>query len=271
MKQIGLTVILLIITTLVFGQRYRYYGSKIRPEKGAAGLFVGASTLGGDVKSGYGPQGGIYYRAHLSPVLDVKVMASYGQVLGADTKTFTAIASNDALNGTYDPQINYLSIGKVYPNFQFRYFDMTLNGAINILPLFSRKYKGHVNPYIWGGVGFLSYLTKINALDANGSMYPYQNITSTNPSEVSTQLNQMWDNTYESFGEYDNSRSARLLVNGGVGLRVRINERFAVGVEGGVKFSNDDSWDSQRWQGNGTLSANSDMLVNGSAHFEVLF
>lgn len=249
--------------------QFKYFGTTKEAETGSIGLQLGTGMIIGDVKGKTAYQGNLYYQQHFRRWLDGRIVVGFGKYTGFDTKPTFAIAPNKLLNGTSDSTVNYTDIGKVYQNYSASVIDIAVQGKINLIHAFSKSYNGGFSVYALGGIGVLSNVTKTDAKDGSGKIYPYNSITSTDAAAVTTQLNSMRDKTYESYADYD--KVSHLTLMGGGGLRFRLGAKAAVGLEGVIKYTGNDFLDGQAWSDNLTLSKGSDIIVNGGVFFEFLF
>jgi hypothetical protein len=273
MKQTLFTNLLLFLLLFVAGKahaQFKYFGLSKESETSSIGLQVGSGIILGDVQwKPYG-QGSLYYQYRFQRWLAGRITIGGGRYYGADTKYTTAIEPNKVLSGGgFDSTVNYLSIGKVYQNYQATIIDISLQAKINIIELLSRNYNKGFSVYALGGVGVLSNITKTNALGADGKVYPYNTITSDNTSAVTTQLAAMQDKTYETYADYD--RNTHLVLMGGAGVRMRLSEKIALGLEGAMKYTNNDYLDGQAWKNKTELSKGGDLIINAGLFCEFLF
>lgn len=249
--------------------QFKYFGTTKEAETSSIGLQLGTGIILGDVQGKPAYQGSLYYQHHFRRWLDGRISVGYGKYTGFDTKPTSAIAPNKLLNGTSDSTVNYTDIGKVYQNYSASIIDISLQAKINLIQAFSKSYNKGFSIYVLGGIGVLSNVTKTDVKDANGKIYPYNSITSTDAATVTTQLNSMRDNTYESFADYD--KVSHLTLMGGGGFRFRLGAKAALGLEGAVKYTGNDFLDGQAWANNLELSKGSDLILNGGLFFEFLF
>lgn len=255
----------------LMAQPSKYFGTEGATETSVIGLQAGSGIISGDVDFMPFVQGGLYYQYHFKRWLDVRAGINYGLYKGADTDRTGAIGSNQALNGgsLNNPPVNYTNTGFVYQNYQTSVMDISVTGKLNLISLFSPKYKKPFSVYLMGGTGVLTYLAKTDALDASGNIYPYQNITTDNPSEVKSLLSDMRDGKYESFAEYE--KNSHLFLSGGLGFRYRLGNHLGLGLESQVKYIQDDLLDGQRWKTDTETSENNDIIFNAGLIFEYLF
>lgn len=251
--------------------QFKYFGTTKEAETSSIGLQLGTGIILGDVQGKPAYQGSIYYQYHFQRWLDGRISVGYGKYTGFDTKPNYAIAPNKLLNGTSDSTVNYTDIGKVYQNYSASIIDIGVQAKINLIHAFSKSYNGSFSIYALGGIGILSNVTKTDAKDGNGKIYPYNSITSTDAAAVTTQLNSMRDNTYESFADTDNGKNSYLMLTGGGGLRLRISAKSALGVEGLIKYTANDYLDGQALIDLNTSSKSTDIILNGGLFFEFLF
>lgn len=251
-------------------QPFKYYGVSKETETGSIGLQIGSGVITGDMAYKPFVQGGLYYQYAFQRWMSGRLYVGYGRYYGADTEYTTAIQPNKVLNGEIDPKLDYTDIGRVYQNYQTDVLDFSLQVKFNLIEIFSPSYKGALSVYALGGIGALSNVTKTDLLDAQGNKYPYNNIdANASASEVANQLKAMRDGKYESYADAD--RNSHLSLMGGLGLRYRLGGHFGLGLEGVLKYPNNDYLDGQAWKTNTELSQNSDLILNGGLLFEYLF
>lgn len=234
MKKIYL-VILSVLTIHSFSQKdyARYYNSW------RLGLNGGVSWQTADVRSCWGMAGGITlekgFHENATNFFSFAIRGRYlgANTYGMDTRRNYNVKTNDAYNGTYDPIVNYQADtatkarGYVYDNYK-----MTLGeGSLELQITFNRlREKTHVLLNLWGGVGFTSYRTNSDLLDANGSRYNFSNIDSLgSQSTVLNSYNSLIDKKYESYAQ--GSKNGNLITfspSGGIGLGYQFSPGFSM-------------------------------------------
>lgn len=230
-----LLYILFTIQSLVsFSQKdySRYYNSW------RLGLNIGAAWQTADYRSCWGMAGGITlekgFHENNTNFFSFAIRGRYlaANTYGMDYNRNYNVKTNDAYNGKYNPKVNFVdsvSSGKqyVYDNYK-----MTLGeGALELQLTFNRlRERTHVLLNLWGGVGFTSYKTSTNLLDAAGKMYDFSLIDSTgNQTKALNTYNGLIDEKYESdaFG----SKNGNLITfspSAGIGLGYQFSPGFSM-------------------------------------------
>lgn len=152
---------------------------------------------------------------------------------------------SSSVNYNYKTTINELSIQVV--------------AALNNLKFHNARNK--VSYYALAGFGALTYNTKVDALDAAGNKYAFNNIgigltgsAYENRKDIDNQLKDMFDGEYESEGESHTNRgelaggTLRGMATAGAGIQIRLSKKLSLQIEDKVTFSSDDLIDGQRWQ-----------------------
>lgn len=272
-KRITITAFFCLMLSAVLGQ-FKYYGSDNQPEAHSVGITGGVGTILGDLPISLGYQGGAYYQYRFARWLDARVAINYGKYSGLGTSK-TPVKPNNAVNGTLDSTLNYVDsthyIGVFYPNYQMTSLDIALSGKLHLIEMFSKTYNKPFTIYLMGGVGVFSYVTKMNARNADNSLYPFQQITATSPTEIKSQLEGMLDNTYESYAEYNTLSTVSPFVLFGGGVRYRIGQHLGIGLEVMGKYNSDDLLDGYQWKTDDIVTDSKDILTNGNLCIEWLF
>ncbi len=270
-KRITITAFLCFMLSVAVAQ-FKYYGSDNQPEGHSAAITGGTGAILGDLPINLGYQGGAYYQYRFARWLGVRIGVNYGKYSGLGT-TPTPILPNNALNGVRDSTLNYIDstnyIGVFYPNYRMTALDISVTGKLHLIELFSKTYNKPFTVYLMGGVGAFSYLTKMNARNANNSLYPFQQIDASG--EVKTQLTAMLDNTYETDAEYKAVSTISPFVSFGGGLRYRIGQHLGISLEAMGKYNSDDLLDGFQWKTATELSSSRDILGTGNLGVEWLF
>lgn len=262
-------------------------------------LGVGVPYINGDIDSRFyfmNPKGSTYgvnlgLRKSIGYIVSVKGGLTFGRTYGIGWKGYTGIINNRALTGFYDPKVNYWSIisrSPIYTNYQMTYSEGTLSGIINLNNIRFHKERNIVSYYaVIGGSG-VYYNTRTNQLDANDNMYDYKPVSENYPSNNSSavlkktrinNLEKLWDNTYESQVEQDNTfrkkgiyrYSIDLGLHFGAGMNWRISRKMSVGIESRITMLDDDLLDGHRWsehpQYDPSVTPSRDLLSYTSLNF----
>ena len=161
----------------------RYYNSW------RLGLNLGAMWQTSDVKRGsLGTGGGFTLEKAFCEnetnffSFAIKGRGLWGNTYGLDYSRNYNVLGDPALNGKYNPGVNYDSVAAAggAPFIINNYKTKIAEGALELQICFNRlREKTNVLLNLWGGIGFTSYRTKINALDNKNRMYNYLLVDST--------------------------------------------------------------------------------------------
>ena len=282
-KHILSVFILLLVSVGVWGQKYGYYGASKADEHWSIGVHGGAGLLLGDVAGSPAIQGGIMLEKVVSPWFSVRLNGNYGQYRGQDFTATTDIRDNSALNGTRDsiivPYLAFDTVNtRVFMNYNMQSVDFSLQGKVNVIRLLSASYQGGFDFYGFGGIGYQFYGVKMD-MAKNGVQYDFSQITATDKVGVLSQLAALQDGEFETIA--NNSKQLGILgyrnfsLSGGIGIRQRVGNHFAVGLESRYVFVQDDQLDGKQFPipaQNAAYKVNAvDALATGSLFFQVLF
>jgi len=212
----------------------RYYNSW------RLGLNVGAMWQTSDVKRGsLGAGGGFTIeKAFCENETNffswaIKGRGLWGYTYGLDYARNYNLINDPSLNGKYNPGVNYDSVAAAggAPFILNNYKTKIAEGALELQICFNRlREKTNVLLNLWGGIGFTSYRTKINALDGKNKMYNYFLVDSSSSRAINlSSHNFLLDDSYESYG--NNSQNGNVLTwspSCGVGLGYRFNDYISL-------------------------------------------
>ena len=169
-----------------------------------------------------------------------------------------------ALGGNLTPAQGYKpNSDAVFYNYKTHMQDLGLQGIFTLNNVRFHKQKTGVTFYVGGGIGASWYNVKVNALDANGNNYSALfnsianggDITFSNRRNIIKRLRAGMDNTYETAGESEGNRRAKLGKNtlrpsGTVlaGVSFKLSSRVNLALEDRYTFVKSDLLDGQRWQ-----------------------
>jgi outer membrane protein OmpA-like peptidoglycan-associated protein len=257
------------------------------------GVNAGMARVSGDVRSQMGMGYGFTVRKGLGAALSLRLQANHLEPAGQDWLPSYGIKNNPALNGMYDPRVDYYDevsgTGLVFHNYQSRINDISLAGLISLHNAMFHHRTPWFTPYIAGGVGVTVYQTFINQLnDSTGTRYDYTAIPqSTNyvdrPEQLAA-LEGLLDDTYESKAEINPStyhhgreKTVKPNLSIGAGLAFPLGgkegafRRWEVSLEHRITFLRDDLVDGQRWQDPVTPGANSSLSPNNDIYHYTAF
>lgn len=176
-----------------------------------------------------------------------------GRNYGEDFTRFRGLQNNTVLNGSgttpTSSELNYYQNGS---GFLFRNYKMNLDELsfeLMVGPNAPRKYG--VLMYLWGGAGFAYTQTKIDQLDASGVKYDYSTIDTTqSKSMIRTQLEGMWDGTYETVAQGSSNPTWKFMPSAGIGIGKQFGQGFMIGLEHKITFTMDKVIDGNLYSSN---------------------
>ncbi|MBS1638011.1 MAG: hypothetical protein JST26_19010 [Bacteroidetes bacterium] len=197
-------LLFLLIPVWLFSQTSdysRYYNSW------RLGLNIGAAWQTSDIRSKAGVGGGFTLEKGLGEnKTNFFSFAIRGRYLAANTYGIGTsrnydIQHNDALNGKYDPSVNFVDSMPAYRRYVYDNYKMKLGeGSLELQISFNRlREQTHVLLNLWGGVGMTSFRTYTNLKDADNKLYNFSKIDSSgNSTQTLSSLRSMYDKSYES-------------------------------------------------------------------------
>ena len=191
---------------------------------------------------------------------------------GQDNEKSTGIKNNEVLNGKVDTSLNYFSNGGfVYQNYKTTLKECSLDLVVGLNKMrINTKYY----PYVFGGLGITKAVAKTNQLDANNKRYDYSKIDSlgnASATAISTNLNNLYDGTYETAAEGSVSPMWKFMPSLGVGLGYQATKAVSLGLEYKVTWALSDGLDGQQWANNNTKSVTNDKYYYASAWLKFSF
>jgi hypothetical protein len=238
----------------------RYYNSW------RLGLNLGGAWQTADYRSCWGMAGGITlekgFHENATNIFSFAIRGRYlaANTYGMDFNRNYDVKGNDAYNGKYDPNVNFVdsvSFGKqyVYDNYKMKLGE----GSLELQVTFNRlRERTHVLFNLWGGIGFTAYQTKSDLLDGSGKMYDFSLVDSTgNKTKALNTYNGLIDKKYESFAY--GSKNGNLYTFSpslGVGLGYQFSPGFSMLWEYKVTFPQGTNADLL----DGKLAANGDFF-----------
>ncbi len=227
------------------------------------GIKGGLAYVAGDVKARPGLGFGIDVRKAMGHIFGLRFQATGGQTKGQNYQLTNGYKNHQ--NNPWDT--NYFTDRTTTPpsvfyNFQMRYFDVGLQGVVNLNNINFYKEQNKWNIFASAGIGLMAYNTKVDALNANGEIYDFSSVpnftTVSDRRDILDAINSLQDGVYETpaeghVDEQDLTLSGdnyivNPFVSGSVGFRYRISRRLELEVEHRIAWSNDDLLDGQRWQ-----------------------
>ena len=183
---------------------------------------------------------------------------------GRESSPFYGVKNDDNLNGIANPSINYTSSGYVYRNFYTKTDEFSLEGLLILNRL---RANSGFKIYGFGGIGATGYISKINQLDATGNIYDYSSVSTFSKGTTKNDLNDLWDNSYETNGVAGQNKSSYVLSGAiGLGVGIKLSPNVYLGWEHKYTYTSTDNLDASNWKIDGTKS-----LKNDRYHYSSLF
>ncbi len=210
------------------------------------GVFVGFPWIDGDCPpalkgagSGLGSYAhgvGVSLRKSLGYVISLRGSLSYYNMIGLDYQRNRNFNNHEVILQNYAPPA---SPRGYFHNHRTQAVVPSLEALFSLNNIMFHSKQGRWNLYGMIGYSALMYETKIDALDANGDRYMFENITTTGVprKEIRDQLRNMLDGNYETVGETNDRRpeignfNLRHSFTAGVGLEYRVGRKSSLGIE----------------------------------------
>ncbi len=235
MKKIILVALTILCTNLFSQATYTDQAGRWR-----LGLNAGAMWQTSDVTAHANIAGGFTIEKILNKKADAWIGFALGfrylsgHCTGIDTKASYGVASNTALNGSFNTQTDYAHNGGIFYN---NYKTYIHEGALELKVNFPKfEQKTNLIFHLMGGVGVCNYKTWINALDANGNRYDFtalQNAQSVTAADVKKVMN----GTYSTLAQGSAPGGTyRFTPSAGVGFGFKLSRVVSLVFEYRVAF-----------------------------------
>lgn len=244
------------------------------------GLKVGSFKIGGDMPTQFSPGFGLHIRKAFGYVFSMRMEYMYGIGKGMHFRAAQNFAKNTAWEGptlatrysapyrtATGPIISTLNLiggnanatfDRVYYNYKTKIQDLSLQGVVTLNNIRFHKAKTGFNFYAFAGVGGMTYDARVNALDANGAKYNFNNIAQASYKDRKTTidaLKSLMDDSYETKAESQGDRRPKLGDNTfkfsgtvGGGVAFKLSNRLNIALEDRQSVVRDDLLDGQQWQ-----------------------
>jgi hypothetical protein len=248
----------------------QYYGIDSSPERRwSLGLLLGSGILQGDVaQNGLAWQGGLRAEYGYSRALGFSLQAQQGSFRGLDLSPSQGFRFDPARNGFQNPSVAYDSGSVVYYNYQSSVWDLSASAKLYLNRLFTRDGGERWDLYLGAGIGALFYRTFTDAWQEDSeSLYDFSQIPADDPFETEAALLELLDGTYESYAERDplsrrfGDFSSRRSFHACAGLRFRVQDRIALGLDGRIVSVRDDLLDGRQWTEENLPSPDNERLI----------
>ncbi|MFI5142182.1 MAG: hypothetical protein ACHQII_07480, partial [Bacteroidia bacterium] len=240
------------------------------PGKWRLGFNMGAMWQTSDVTPHAGIAGGFVIEKILNKKADALIGFSLGfrylsgNCTGLDTKPSYGVASNSALNGTYDSTLNYAKHGGVFYN---NYKTYIHEGALELKINFPRfEQKTNLIFHVMGGLGICNYKTWINARDVNGNMYDFSSLQNSQ-NVTSADVKRVLNGSYGTLAQGSSSNgTTTFLPSVGVGFGFKFSRHVALVFEYRVAFPMTNLLDGVNYDMNNEPTKYNDFYNYASAH-----
>jgi OmpA-OmpF porin, OOP family len=220
------------------------------------GIKGGMSSIAGDVRARiptFG--GGIHVRKALGYVFSMRLEYDYLTAKGLNFAPSNGWVRNPVLGPIYaaSGQTN------IYYNYKTTISELGLHGVVTLNNIRFHKAKTGMNFYGFGGIAGVVYNAKYNALNSSGQPYDYRsipNVTYSNKKDAIDALKNLLDDSYETKAERDplapkmGSNPFKPGFDVGVGVQIKLNNRFNIAIEDKFTSVKTDLLDGQQWQEN---------------------
>jgi outer membrane protein OmpA-like peptidoglycan-associated protein len=227
------------------------------------GLKVGAFSVSSDVRSRFpGFGAGLHVRKALGYVFSLRGDLGFGTAKGLNWKPSRNYLRNPVWAQNYS--VGGAPTTEVFYNYKTNIYDFSLQGVVSLNNVRFHKAKTGVNFYAFGGIGGMIYDTKVDALNGN-TPYNFSSVLTTygnggfthkNRKDIRKDLKEIFDGSYESQAERDNSQpefidkpfKPSFVV--GAGIQFKLNKKLSLALEDKYTSVKSDLIDGQQWQEN---------------------
>jgi outer membrane protein OmpA-like peptidoglycan-associated protein len=232
------------------------------------GVSGGMSSISGDVRATLPTFGfGLHARKALGYIFSLRLEYDYLTMKGLNWQpAYYGYAANPQIAQYYNSSTHT----PVFYNYKSTIQELSLQGVFNFNNIRFHKAKTETSFYAFGGLGIMTYSTAYNLLDDNtgGTPYDYTTVTNrfgssgftySNKKAIKDMLKGMMDNSYETVAQRDPSQPTifggtpfRPILNLGLGMEVKLSEKFNIALEDKVTITKSDLLDGQQYQETGS-------------------
>lgn len=255
----------------------------------AIGISAGFGYIDGDVKFRPGYGAGLFVRHNIGYILSVRYEFNYLQTYGQQLES--RALRGDLMNNPNTPirntaysgrqnGVNYGDFGitATYDNYNTQILDLGADIIVNFGNIMVHKADPRVNIYGGVGLGGMIYKTMVDALNADGNPYNYNEARNAirqqelEGKDVRKFLEEEYYGTgkrdYETYGEgfdpnkdgfFDRRKNTVIRLSLGVEFLLGEKKRFALGVEHRANYVGDDLLDGVRWSEQGDFTPQNDV------------
>ncbi len=233
------------------------------------GVSGGMSSISGDVRATLPTFGfGLHARKALGYIFSLRLEYDYLNMKGLNWQpAYYGYAANPQISQYYNSSTHT----PVFYNYKSTIQELSLQGVFNFNNIRFHKAKTSTSFYAFGGIGIMTYSTAYNLTNDNvtGSpAYDYTQVTNrfgpsgftySNKKAIKDMLKGMLDDTYETVAQRDPSQPTifggtpfRPILNLGLGMEVKLSEKFNIALEDKVTITKSDLLDGQQYQETGS-------------------
>ncbi len=202
----------------------------------------------------------LFYRPQGRFSFDARGRFLYDESFGLDSKRSYGIQYNNAANGIYDSDVNYLKPkgnGYIFANHRTMMGEIALEGVLTFNRL---REKTGIVASVFGGIGINAYKSNSNLSNANANYDTYVKDfatidTTSGTKTIQQRLTSFLDNDYETSSE---SFRFGFMPALGFELGYQFAPRFHASVGHRVTYSLRDDLDGQEWTNNNLATNNND-------------
>jgi OOP family OmpA-OmpF porin len=215
-------------------------------------------------------KGGYGFHAHIRKswgyVISTRLQYNYGIAKGLQWQEAYNYKANPAWNGYYNAAGNPAGAQpqKVFYNYRMESHQLNFDLIASTNNIRFHKARTGMSLYGFVGFGAIAYNTRVNALNAAGAAYNFDDMLPTNVERIYENRNDIrealqtgMDDTYETDAENERDRRrASIFTNKtlvftpsiGAGIQFRLGKRVNLSIEDRISMPNDeDLLDGQRW------------------------
>ncbi len=259
----------------------RQYAFPARPrDQWELGINLGSAFLSGNVKPYVNGPGvfenigaGFTIRKALGYFFSLRGGYNFMMMTGRDWQPNANLEFDQALNGTYDPRVNYYSNPNLLPsktaaginmnhlffyNYRAWVHEAHFEGIFNIGNINFHRERNYVNFYVLGGISGFFFTTYMDALDKNGNVYDFSKVeelylrpqgnnvnnrVKQDKAQALKLLDQIYNGGYHQQVEHENDKPGIKnwqfdpSATAGIGVQFHISKWVTLGLEERVIFT----------------------------------
>ncbi len=234
---------------------------------------------------------GLHFKRAFDYAFAWRIDANYGVAKGLEPRnsggsTSSAAAANYVLNGSQNNGLDYTA-NSWYHNHQTKFMSLTFQGVWSLNSFNFKKQTRKANIYLLGGVGANSFKAYYDAKGSGGVQHDFDRVgdgldtegSKADRKTATDRIKSILDGDYETRAEIASGRHTdsdpesfqiNFHANAGVGVSVKISDKFNISIEQLVTFvfgREGDLLDGYRWRNSTNLTQNNDLLSYTNLRF----